>query len=106
MQQITIFAKKKTTKEGKAFTAFVARMKKKDGTEIPCSVRFNQEVTPPAASDCPMNIIIDREYANMSSKDFTYEDTGETGTSYTLWVKKLVPGDEYVDTSLDEFEGF
>lgn len=68
------------------------------------SVRFREDAGKPKLEDCPMNLIVEKRDANVSTKDFVREDTGETGISYTLWVSAWTPGEPYVDTSLDEFD--
>ena len=37
--EITIFAKKRLTKEGKPFFSFLSTLKKKDGTDLVCGTR-------------------------------------------------------------------
>ena len=102
---ITVFSKKKKTREGKEFTAYIGKLHKKDGYELTASVKFRKECGSPKASDCPMNVEFPKEKANLSSQVYTREDTGEEATSYTLWVsewkKSAVP---YRDSSLDDFE--
>ena len=50
-----------------------------------------------------MNIKFDKKNANISKRTFKREDTGETGTSYTLWISTWENGSEYVDHSMDDF---
>lgn len=108
--EITIFAKKRLTKEGKPFFSFLSTLKKKDGTDLVCVVKFRDEAGAPKAENCPMNILVDKSKANLSSKKFdrqvTDPETGEIfteqGQSYTLWVSSWLPGGPYVDHSLDD----
>ena len=51
-----------------------------------------------------MNVVIDKKDANVVTKQFEREDTGEVGTSYTMWVSAWKEGKPFVDTSLDEFD--
>lgn len=103
--EITLFAQSKTTKDGKPFHTFITRLKKKDGSEVTTAVKFNKTCDRlPKPELCPMNIIVAKEDAQLASKDFVNEDTGDVFTSLTLWVKHWADGSEYVDHSLDEFE--
>lgn len=103
---LTIFAKKRTTKEGKTFYTYISTMTRKDGTELTASVKFRDECGSPKPENCPVNIIVDKENANLSTRTYTREDNGELATSYTLWVSgwELDTINPFVDHSLDEFE--
>lgn len=101
---ITVFAKKKTTKEGKPFYTYIAKLEKKDGSgSITAAVKFPEDIVKPKPDECPMNIIVDKADMNLSTKELTNEETGEPFISYTLWVKKYEKGEPYVDHSLDDF---
>lgn len=100
--QITVFAKKGTTSDGKKFDRYLGRLHKKDGTELTVSVKFREDGGKPKPTDCPMNIVVDRNDANLADRTYVREDTGETCISYTLWVSKWKPGEKYVDHSLDD----
>lgn len=107
--KVLIFAKKRQTKEGKAFTAYVTKMTKKDGSDLTASVKFREDCGAPKADECPCYIIVDKLDANMSTKtrEVVDSESGEIRdvTNYTLWVSKWVKSDEeYVDHSLDDFE--
>lgn len=99
---VTVFSKKRTTSEGKKFTAYIGRFAKKDGTEITASVHFDEAINAPAV--CPCCINVQKADANLSHKEYVREDTGEMGTRYDLWIKAYTAGPEYVDHSLDDFE--
>lgn len=106
--KVLVFAKKRQTKEGKQFTAYVSRLTKKDGEEITTGVKFREECGSPKAEECPCYIEIDKANANLTTKkmDVTTED-GEIKEveSKTLWVSKWkMSTEKYVDTSLDDFE--
>ena len=102
--EITIFAKKRTTTEGKSFYTYLSTLKRKDGTEQTVSVKFRDDCGNPKPEKCPMNIIVNKNDANMSKRDFIRADTGEAAQSFTLWVSAWEQGSPYVDHSLDDFE--
>jgi hypothetical protein len=101
--EITIFAKKRQTKDGRIFWSYLSTLTKKDGEKVTVSVKFREECGSPKPEDCPMNIIFEKHEGNMSSRDFVREDTGELFTSYTLWLSGWKVGEPYVDHSLDEY---
>lgn len=102
MLKITVFSKKCKTKDGKTFYKNVAKLTKKDGTEIYVNVMLPED-DKLKADECPIIIEVDKANANLS----TERDTAEDGTVYerhTLWIKKYTRSKEkYVDKSLDEF---
>lgn len=100
----TIFAKKRTSKDGKKFYSYLTKLVKSDGTEIPVAVKFRDECGNPSPSDCPMNIRFEKADANLTTREYVREDTGEIGQSNTLWVSKWEKGSDYVDHSLDDFD--
>lgn len=102
--EITIYAKKRTTTEGKTFFSYLSTLTRKDGTKQTVSVKFREDAGKPKPENCPMNIKFEKGAANMATKEFTREDTGEIGLSYTLWVSEWEPGAPFVDHSLDDFE--
>ena len=102
--EITIYAKKRTTTEGKTFYSYLSTLTRKDGTKQTVSVKFRDECGSPKPEKCPMNVKFDKGSANMTTREFTREDTGDVVTSYTLWVSKWEQGDPFVDHSLDDFE--
>lgn len=102
--ELSIFSKKRQTREGKSYNIYVARMPKKNGEIIPVRVKFREEAGVPRAESCPLNIVINKEDCNMAKTEYVRDDNGEVGTSYTLWVTRWQKGSDYVDTSLDEFD--
>jgi len=109
--EITIFAKKRMTREGKPFYSFLSTLKRKDGTDLVCTVKFRDEAgSMPKPEQCPMNILVDKTKANLATRKFdrqvtdpeTGEITTEQGQSYTLWVSSWLPGGPYEDHSLDD----
>lgn len=101
--ELTIFAKRRTTNEGKTFYSYLSTLKRKDGTEQLVSVKFRDEAGSPKPEKCPMNILVDKTAANLATRDYVRESTGEVVKSYTLWVSKWKEGAAYVDKSLDDF---
>lgn len=107
--KVLVFAKKRQTKDGKAFTAYVTKMTKKDGSDLTAGVKFREECGSPKADECPCYLLIDKLDANLS-KRVREEVDAESGeirdrVSYTLWVSDWKKSDEeYVDHSLDDFE--
>ena len=100
--ELVIFAKNRTSRDGKPFTAYVTKLTRKDGTTMSVSVKFREECGAPKKEMCPMNIVVDRDKMNLS--DHTYMDAeGVLKTGYTLWVSEWNKGAEYVDHSLDDF---
>lgn len=102
--EITIYAKKRTTKEGKSFYSYLSILTRKDGTKLTVSVKFRDECGNPKPENCPMSIKFDKRDANLSTSKFVHFETGEVGTSNTLWVSAWEPGTPFVDHSLDDFE--
>lgn len=100
--ELTIFAKKRKSHEGKEFYSYLTSLTRKDGSTLTTAVRFRDD-SAPKPSDCPCNIVVEKKNANLATSEFVREDTGEIATSYTLWVKAWTPGGAYVDKSLDDF---
>lgn len=108
---ITIFAKKRQTEEGRTFYSYLSTLTKKDGTELKVQVKFRQDCGNPKGEDCPMNIIVPKDKANLAHEIYNSSETDpSTGEvkftekqSFTLWVAEWKKGEVYRDTSLDEF---
>lgn len=102
--EITIFAKKRQTQDGrKSFYTYLTTLTKKDGSPVTCAVKFTGDAEQPDPLSCPQNIIVNTKDCNMSKEDYT-DKNGEKHTAFRLWVKRYEPGSEYVDHSMDEFE--
>lgn len=107
--KVLVFGKKRQTKEGKNFTAYVTKMTKKDGTEITASVKFREECGQPKLEETPCYIEFDKTNGNMTHRnvEVTDNETGEIKeiTNHTLWISKWkMSNEKYVDKSLDDFE--
>lgn len=101
---ITVFAKKRKSETGKDFYSYLATVPKKDGTEVTMQIRFRDECGTPKPERCPMNIEVEKANANVSTRTYTREDTGEAAVAYTMWITAWKEGAPYVDHSLDEFD--
>lgn len=102
--QMTIFAKKRNTKEGKTFYNYLSTLRKKSGEEVVCRIKFREECGTPKPESCPRIIEVPKEAANYTMKEVTNQETGEIIKTHTIWVARWEAGPEYVDTSMDEFE--
>lgn len=102
--ELTLFAKKRTTREGKSFYTYLTKLTRKDGTEVTTAVKFRDNgMTLPRPEDCPCNIIVEKKDANFSTRTLVNDTTGEMIQSNTLWVSAWTKGAEYVDNSMDDF---
>ena len=104
--QISIFAKKRTTKEGKVFYQFLTTLEKKDGTTETMRVAFRDVDgnAIPKPESCPRNIIVEKGNANIATSKYTDNETGEIKKRKTLWICAWRAGSEYVDHSMDDYE--
>ena len=104
----TIFAKKRTSNDGKTFYNYFTKLTKKDGTEVVVQVKFRDECGSPVGANCPMNITFNKKDANYTEKEETYTDSKtqeeKVTTRRIMWVSAWTEGTPYVDTSMDEFE--
>lgn len=109
--EITIFAKKRQTNQGKVFFSYISTLHKADGSEVSCDVKFRDEAGNPKPESCPQNIIIDKGDCNLVNRRYTVKTTDEfTGeimeekrNRAVLWVARWKPGSAYVDHSMDDF---
>lgn len=102
--QLTIFAKRRQTKEGKTFFNYLSTLVSKAGNEIPVQVKFRDAAGQPRPEDCPCNILVNKMDANLVTKEYTDPNTAEVRQSKTLWVSRWEKGPAYVDHSLDDFD--
>lgn len=104
-QEITIYSKKKQTKDGsRSFYSYYGRIKKKNGEELPVEVKFRESCTKPDGARCPMNIVINKEGSSLSKKEIVVEETGERKTVYKLWISAWQQGSVYEDHSMDDID--
>lgn len=102
--EITIFAKKRVTEQGKTFYNFLTRLTKKSGEVDVLPVKFRESATSPKPEKCPMNIIVQKDDMNIQTGKYTRPDTGETIPTKTLWIIAWKEGSPYVDHSLDDYD--
>lgn len=100
--EITIFSKRRTSKDNKTFFQYLTTLTKKDDTTEVLRVCF-RNVDAPKPESCPRNIIVERDNSNIATRHYTDNSTGELKTSRTLWVSAWEPGTEYIDHSLDDY---
>lgn len=100
---LTIFAKKRMSKENKSFYTYLTQLKKKDSDEsVTVQVKFPDDIKPNPL-ECPMNIEVEKKHANLQEKKVNTEN-GEI-ISRILWVKEYnVSENPYEDSSLDEYD--
>ena len=100
---LTIFAKKRNTKDGKPFATYLTTLTKKTGELIVVQVRFGAGCPQINSVDCPMNIEVDKKDCNYSEKEINAGE--ETKISRTLWVKNYEVAEiPFEDRSMDAFE--
>jgi hypothetical protein len=112
---LNIFAKKRTTKEGKIFYTYLTTLTKNNGEKVTMQVKFRDECGRPDAGKCPRVIRVKKKDCNYTEKDIDVEEyderTGEiTGEKNIiqriLWVSLWEDVGEYLDNSMDGFAGF
>lgn len=102
--KITVFAKKKTTKEGKPFFTYLSTIKKA-GEPVTVQVKFTDEAGHPKPDECPCNIEFRKEDANIATRRATVDHDGVPVINeyLTLWVSAWeYSKDIYVDHSMDD----
>lgn len=102
--KISIFAKKKKTSTGKEFYTYLGKLTKKSGETVTAVIKFNEECGAPKPAVCPCIIELNKTDCNFSEKVKHLTD-GRDIVEKTLWVNAWKKSDEeYVDTSMDDFE--
>lgn len=103
--EISIFAKRRQTKDGRTFYTYLTTLTKKDGTEVRAVAKFNLDrCSAPKPENCPCNIIVDKANCNFNSRRVVNQATGEIIESNTLWIEQYAMGSEWEDHSMDDFE--
>ena len=103
--EISLFAKKVTTKEGRTFYKYLSTLTRKDGEQQGVRVCFTEDAPAPKPENCPCNIVIEKKDCNVSTRHYT-DKNGNEREARTLWISGWKNGSEYVDNSMDDYEGF
>lgn len=99
---LTVYAKTKKTAEGRTFRIYLSRITRKStGEEVPVRINFKEGV--PLPTVFPVNLIVEKEDANLTVKHYK-NDEGEDCTAHNLWIEKYTMGEPFVDHSLDDYE--
>ena len=102
---MTIFAKKRTSGDGRKFYSYLTTLTRKStGEQITCSVKFRETCGNPEPADCPCVIEIPKGKCNMVEKDIVSSSTGELVHTSTVWVESWSMVGPFVDISMDDFE--
>lgn len=108
-KRITVFQKTGKKKDGTTFKKYVTTLNKKDGTKVYADVKFPNEVLGDYQADngtvvkFPCIIIFDGNMITRKTKSTAKDGTEKEYTNNYIWVKEIKGIDEYVDTSLDDF---
>lgn len=101
---ITVFAKRRQTNEGKVFFNYLSTLHNKNGESIPVQLKFRESAGSPRPEECPCNIVVNKEDANLTTREYIDDSTAETRVARTVWITKWKMGEQYVDHSLDDFD--
>ena len=103
--RINVFAKARTTRDGKPFTAYVGRLTNSTtGESVTVGIRFRQDCGAPRMDDCPCVVEVEKKHANLDTREIINPETGDITISRTLWVNAWEMVGEYEDHSLDDYE--
>lgn len=100
---LTIFAKRRQTKEGKTFFTYLSTLTNRSGESITVQVKFRDSCGQPKPETCPRCVVVDKSAANLNVKEVT-DDNGVTHVRNVLWVSQWSDGGAYVDHSLDDYD--
>ena len=103
--KFTIFSKQRKTEDGRVFTTYLTRLKKKgadDETVMP--VKFREDCGAPKKCPCIIEVPNDGASANIAYEKYTDKETGEIMKRPVIWVSEWKPGEAYVDHSFDEYD--
>lgn len=105
--KIDVFKKTKTTKKGKKFDIYLSKLtNKKTGEIMNVQVKYvGQAQTDIENSNIkyPLTLDFDKANANLSTEEIA-TDSGETFIRNKLWITKINKIDQFVDSSLNDFE--
>lgn len=103
--EISLFAKKVTSKEGRMFYKYLSTLTTKDGEQQGVRVCFAEDAPAPKPEACPCNIVVEKGDCNVSQRHYQ-DKNGNDRIARTLWINAWKNGSVYVDTSMDDYEGF
>lgn len=108
--KITIFRKTRTTKptdgsRPKTFNVYITKLTRKNGETITATVKPTDEIKSEfdRITSFPIVVEFQKKNANLDTRMGTNKD-GDFTEFYTLWLKKVDVYEEFIDTSLDDFE--
>ncbi len=101
--EISIFAKRRQTQDGRQFFQYLTTLPRRDGTDETMRVCF-RDCDPPSPTTCPRNITIEKRTSNISVRRYTDPRTEEIKSGKTLWLSAWGEGSEYVDHSMDDYD--
>ena len=104
---MTVFAKKRSTKEGKIFYNYLSTLTTREGEDITCQLKFREDAGNPKPESCPRNISVNKNDANYIRKSvIVTDDDGNQRevTKHTIWISAWSEGPAYEDHSMDIFE--
>lgn len=100
--ELTIFGKKRQTKEGRSFMSYLTTLTKKDGEQITVGVKFRESCGVP--DHLPIIIEVDKKACNLARNKYGEANDGSPLYSNTLWITEWMDTcKEYVDHSMDDF---
>lgn len=102
--RVTVFAKKRTTAEGKIFYTFIGRLiKKSTGEVVTVQLKFREECGSPKHELCPRVIEFEKKDSNYTETQIPRDD-GSVILSRVVWISKWKDIGAYVDKSMDDFD--
>lgn len=108
--KLAIFSKKRQALDeatGKArvfYTFLTTLVDKRNGEPLSVQVKFRESCGAPDPDLCPCFIEVPKGKANLIFEKYTNDD-GDELEAAKMWVSEWQKAGEYVDHSLDNFEG-
>ena len=109
--KLAIFSKKRTTtpdEKGNTrpfWTYLTTLVNKTSGEPLTVQVKFREVCGAPEPESCPCFIEVPTGKCNLSWEKYT-SDEGEELEAAKMWITEWERVGDYVDHSLDNFEGF
>lgn len=108
--KITIFRKTRTTKptdggRPKTFNVYITKLTKKNGETIIATVKPTDDIKSEfdRLTSFPIVVEFQKKNANLDTRAGENKE-GDLIEYHTLWLKKVDVYEEFIDTSLDDFE--